>query len=375
MALVPGEGSTVPNIASGIGSGIDIVTTAGGVDNLSAFLVAGGGISITPSAINKSITIAGVPGPAGVSVITSPVGSGIQAVEAPAGTVTLTGQYIAGTGLQMVPSGVNNSVTINNTQTISSQNGSGVKLIPSGNDTDISVLLQPAGPGISITPDVGDVGISIGNTGVVKALAGSGVAVSSATGNVTFSNTGVTGVVAGAGVSVSAPTGNVTIGNTGVTSLVAGSGITLSGSTGAVTVSASPAGAKSWQLVDQGGGFFTANSYIIFKTWNTGGITPNPFPTNDPTPIFVQMSFTNITYQGPFGDPYVGITGGNTGAGLITPTNTQWTATYQNPPTSQPYTWTYQFMVPPGNLGQQIILSAVSASMTCNCNYTVWMYY
>lgn len=209
MALVPGEGSQTPNIASGVGSGIDIVTSSGGVDNLSAFLVAGGGISITPSLVNKSITIAGLPGPVGVSVVQSGLGSGIETVESPPGTVTLTGKYVAGTGLAMVPSGINESVTINNTQTVSAQNGSGIKLTQVGTNTDFAVQLVNGG-GIGVTPNPGNVGITLTNQGVTRLTAGSGISLSAQTGNITVATTGVTGVT-----SVSAGTG---IGITGTSS-------------------------------------------------------------------------------------------------------------------------------------------------------------
>lgn len=444
MSFIPGEGTTVPDIDSAIGSGIAITTSPGGADFISTFLTAGGGISIVPSLVNKSVQISGVPGPSGVTVVQSGFGSGIEAVDV-SGVVTLTGQYVAGPGLQMVPSGINKTVTIVNTGSVSSlysQNGSGISITTDVSGTRLAANLT-GGTGISVNPSGSNTSQTLVNTGVTSLVGGSGIGVSAATGGITVTNTGVrslagqtgtvaltstggtvaissptpgtinlestqggggtlTAITAGTGIAVtgSAPAPTVSntgilsltsgtgivvgggqqpsITNSGVTSLVAGAGITLSGATGAVTVSAippTPPVLKTWQQVTAGGGTFSTNAYIIFYSWSTSGPSPNPFPTNDPTPIFIQMAFDNIVYQGPFGDPYVAITGGNTGTGLQTPTNTQWLATYQNPPVAQPYTWTYQFMVPPGNLGQQIIISAVSASMSCNCNYTVWMYY
>jgi hypothetical protein len=328
MSFVPGEGSTVPDIDSAVGSGISIAPSSGGVDFISTFLVAGGGISITPSLVNKSVTIAGTGGPVGVSVVQSGNGSGIEAVDV-SGVVTLTGQYVAGTGLQMVPSGINKTVTINNLQTISSDIGSGIKVTQTGSDFDIATLLAPAGAGISITPSTTTNGISIGNTGVTKLVGGAGLGVSAATGNVTLTNTGVTNLVAGPNISLSGSTGAVTIsasgGTSGLTNLTGGTGIAISGASPVLTVSntgVTQLTAGNNMLVSaSSGSVILAAKVARPMSFSLSGVPPitNGPPSNFPIAVnnFGNFSLNTLTT---FGDLLAGIgdfIGVNTGTVIM----------------------------------------------------------
>ena len=318
MALIPGEGSTVPNIASAIGSGIDITTSAGGVDFLSAFLQAGTNVTLVPSISNKSITINAAPGGGGIISVQAEAGAGVYTNTDISGHVAITSALVAGTGIQLVQSGVNETVTINNTGA------------------------QPT--------SVNGSGITVGAGGQISAnlLAGTGIGIASS------------------GINTSK-----TISNTGVTSLTAGSGISLSGSTGAVTISATaPQSFPIWrQLFNNPSNFFSSNSYIIFQNIAS-------FPTNNPTPLYIQVTFQNVTYAGQFGDPYVAVSGGNIGNALLTPTNIQWMATYQNPPGNpNPYCFTYFYMIPPNNAGASINITALGASISCNASSAGYIFY
>lgn len=254
MSFIPGEGTTVPDIDSAIGSGIAITTSPGGADFISTFLTAGGGISIVPSLVDKSVQISGVPGPSGVTVVQSGFGSGIEAVDV-AGVVTLTGQYVAGSGLQMVPSGINKTVTIVNTGSVSSlysQNGSGISITTDISGTRLAANLT-GGTGISVNPSGTNKSQTLVNTGVTSLVGGSGIGVSAATGGITVTNTGVrslagqTGAVAltstGNTVTISSPTpGTINLESTQggggtLTAITAGTGIAVSGSAPAPTVS------------------------------------------------------------------------------------------------------------------------------------------
>jgi hypothetical protein len=214
MALIPGEGSTIPNIGSGIGSGIDIVTTSGGVDLLSAFLVAGTNVTIVPSVSNKSITINAAPGGGGIISVDAAAGAGVTTTTT-AAHVSITSAIVGGTGISVVQSPTTTTLTINNDQTITTANGCGISAVVAGDATALSANLV-AGAGVSVTPSVLNTSQTIANTGVTSLAA------------------------SGAGISVSSPTGDVSVSNTGVTSIVAGTGVAISGATGAVTISTTP---------------------------------------------------------------------------------------------------------------------------------------
>lgn len=249
MALIPGEGSTIPNIGSGIGSGIDIVTTAGGVDLLSAFLVAGTNMTIVPSVSNKSITLNAAPGGGGIISVDAAAGSGVTTTTT-AAHVSITSAIVGGTGVSVVQSPSSTTLTINNDQTITTANGCGISAVVTGDVTALSANLV-AGTGISVTPSGLNTSQTITNAGLTS-LAASGV-----------------------GISVSSSTGAVAVSNTGVTSIVAGTGIGISGATGAVTISASPVPVvpglyAPTPFLNTG----TLSSTVVPLLWNTATNSP-----------------------------------------------------------------------------------------------------
>lgn len=264
MSFTPGEGGAgLPNIGSLIGSGIDI-TDINGIDYISANLVAGPNVQLTPSVVDNSITISALGGGGGISNVTSTAGSGIITTNILPSGVELSSGLVAGTGIQFVagaPGPTAKNLTINNTQTVSAGVGSGLTLTPAGTNTSFATNLTP-GTGISVTPSTTTNAVQIGNTGVTQLTAGAGVAVSQSTGNVTISNTGVAVLQSGAGINVTNQGGGIftatntglisatagpgisvssgstpTISNTGVVQVVAGAGIAVSGGgTGTVTI-------------------------------------------------------------------------------------------------------------------------------------------
>lgn len=281
MAFVPGEGTNVPDIDSVNGSGIQ-VSTLGDVDYLATALVAGTNVTLIPSISNKTITINASPGGGGITSVGSGIGSGIVA-NTVAGHVTLTGAYVAGTGITMTPNPTNENIEISNNQSVASVNGSGITITPSGSVSNVAANLL-GGTGIGITSSGLNTSKTISNTGVTSLAAGSGISLSGATGAVTITNansvasvngsgitvtpagavtnvatnltsgtgisitpsgvntsqqianTGVTSVTGGTGITVSSSTGATTLTNTGVTSVTAGTGISASSSTGATTL-------------------------------------------------------------------------------------------------------------------------------------------
>lgn len=96
-----GGNGAVTSVDSGVGSGVTVSPTTGDV-LVSSALVAGDGISLTPSITNKEITISAEPLVVGVSSIDSGVGSGIT-VGPTTGVVVLTSALEAGAGITLSP--------------------------------------------------------------------------------------------------------------------------------------------------------------------------------------------------------------------------------------------------------------------------------
>lgn len=262
MSFIPGEGTEIASIASLNGSGVSITTLAD-VDYLSANLVAGTNITLVPSPSSTAITINASGGGGGIASVSSAVGSGIEATTVGSG-VNLTSALVAGTGIQLVPSGVNKNLTINNTQSITSAIGSGITATTAGGSTALTANLT-AGNGIAITPSGANTSKQISNSGVLSiASANAGIVVSQATGAVQLTNNGVLDLTAGAGIAITGTKANYTISatnsadvlsvgagtaisitgtaqnpivnNTGVVAINSGTGISVSSATGSPTI-------------------------------------------------------------------------------------------------------------------------------------------
>lgn len=187
MSFIPGEQSDIAAVASLNGSGI-IVTTSGDIDYVATNLVAGAGIAITPSLINKSISISSTGGGGGISAVSTGVGSGMTATTV--GTaVTLTSALVSGSGISIIPAGAGTNLTISNTNTLSSATGSGIALTTVGTNTAVAANLV-AGAGIAITPSGLNSSKSITNSGVTQLNAGTGITLTANTGAITVSSTG-----------------------------------------------------------------------------------------------------------------------------------------------------------------------------------------
>jgi hypothetical protein len=237
MSLIPGEGSSAPNIASAIGSGIDITTSSGGVDFLSAYLVAGTNCTIVPSVSNKSITINAAPGGGGIISVDAASGAGVTTTTA-AGHVSITSAIVGGNGISVVQSPTSTTLTINNDQTITTANGSGISAVTAGDATALSANLV-AGSGISITNSGLNTSKTISNTGVTQVQAGSGISIGGLATQPIVANTGLLGLMAGnagAGISIGGTNTNPLISNTGVTQVQAGTGIGVGGTAGVPTI-------------------------------------------------------------------------------------------------------------------------------------------
>jgi len=164
MSFIPGEGSETLTIASQAGSGIGI-TAVSDVNYLTANLIAGTNITLVPSVSNTSITISSSGAGGGIASVSSGVGSGIEATTVGAG-VNLTSALVGGTGIQLVASGVNKNLTINNTQSITTATGSGITATTAGGSTALVANLT-AGNGITITPSVANTSKMITNSGLL----------------------------------------------------------------------------------------------------------------------------------------------------------------------------------------------------------------
>jgi hypothetical protein len=184
MSFTPGEGSEKASITAAIGSGITVGTISG-VDYVSANLVAGSGVSLVPSTTDTSITISSTGGGGGIASVTSANGSGITATTVGSG-VTLTSALVAGTDIGLTPSSVTKALTVNNLQTTSTATGCGISAVKTGSDTALAANLT-AGNGISITSSGVNTSKQVSNTGVLSLTAGAGVTLSQTTGNITIS--------------------------------------------------------------------------------------------------------------------------------------------------------------------------------------------
>lgn len=185
MSFTPGEGSERASIASANGSGIT-VGTINGVDYVSANLIAGSGVSLVPSTSNSSITISSTGGGGGVASVASTNGSGITATTV-GSAVTLTSALAAGTDIGLSASPTTNTLTVNNLQTTSTATGCGINAIKTGSNTALSANLT-AGNGIAIVNSGANTSKQISNTGVLSLTAGAGVSLSQSTGNITISS-------------------------------------------------------------------------------------------------------------------------------------------------------------------------------------------
>jgi len=204
MSFIPGEGSETLTIASQAGSGIGIQLVSD-VNYLTANLIAGTNITLVPSVLNTSITISSSGAGGGIASVSSGVGSGIDATTVGAG-VNLTSALVAGTGIQLVASGVNNNLTINNTQSITTATGSGITATTTGGSTALVANLT-AGNGITITPSVANTSKMISNAGVLELTAGAGISITGAKSNYTINATG-SGATTGNFVRNTTPTAN-----------------------------------------------------------------------------------------------------------------------------------------------------------------------
>lgn len=164
MSFIPGEGSETLTIASQAGSGIAI-TAVSDVNYLSANLIAGTNITLVPSVSNTSITISSSGAGGGIASVSSGAGSGIEATTVGSG-VNLTSALVAGTGIQLVASGINKNLTINNTQSITTATGCGISATTVGGSTALVANLT-AGNGITITPSVANTSKMISNAGLL----------------------------------------------------------------------------------------------------------------------------------------------------------------------------------------------------------------
>ena len=289
MSFIPGEQSEIAVVASNNGSGVDI-TSVNDIDYLSLALVAGTNIALTPSLVDKTITISSAGGGGGIAAVQSTAGSGINVTNLLPATVELSSALQAGTGINLTP-GINKNLIISNTNTFSAANGSGININQVGANRALSANIV-GGPGINLAPSSTNTSVTISNTGVQQVQAGQGILVSSPTGIATITNNGVVTNSAGTGIAVSTVGGNSTISNTGVTQIVAGSGIAVSGSgTGVVTITntdPSPAtivGGTGISVNTSGGTSTISNTGVVgisspVPGIQIGGTAQNPTVTN-----------------------------------------------------------------------------------------------
>jgi hypothetical protein len=257
MSFIPGEGTNVFPLDSVNGSGITL-TQVGPTTYIAADLAAGPNITLTPNFGNKTITIASPAGPAGIGSVQTTIGSGINETTILPNIVQLSSALQAGAGIGLTPSLINKDLTINNTATLTAALGSGITLTGAGPSYGIEAALI-SGAGISVVPDPLTQNKTIVNTGVLSlnTPANSGISISAPTGNITISNTnpvpvaqqtgggiavGVGQVVsldltAGTGVQIN-NTGGTTkqIVNTGALSIQGTTGIATSSTTGNITI-------------------------------------------------------------------------------------------------------------------------------------------
>ena len=266
MAFVPGENlfpSQIPDAAtpnidveSVIGSGINAIKLATGVEDLSLALVAGTNISLNPSLQTRAITIARSV-PASIGAVICGNGSSVVEQQVPPNSINLTRALKEPTDGSIVlnPNPLNTNLTIINNQKRTTTQNSGITL--SGGPPSYSIQTSlVAGSGVSILPIFPlNQQKDIVNTGVRSITAGTGLSVNTTTGNVVINSTNPvppnTSAVAGSGLNQSvvgnqriltanltSPNNNgftftnpggtqVQINNGGILSATAGSGITI----------------------------------------------------------------------------------------------------------------------------------------------------
>lgn len=324
MAFIPGEtGGVLVGITSGTGSGILSSTNFGGIASLSAALVAGTNVAISPDPAfgGKGLRIDATPGTAGVNSLT--VGTGIS------NTGTAIDPIINNTGvLSVSTTGSGSGITISGTAANPQIANAGV----------LSVSTSGSGSGITIGGTAANPQIS--NAGVLSVNSNQGqITLASAGGSVTITNptpgtinleapTGggtLTGITAGAGISVT-PTNPAqpTVTNTGVTSLTAGNNMLVSAPTGSVILAAKVArpmafsvGALSnFPIANNNFGNFSCNTLTTFGDLLAG--TGDFIGVNTGTVIMDMAGFglTTVTGQAGTYQVYVNVVG-QPGTGLL----------------------------------------------------------
>lgn len=168
MSLIPSSSGGIASLNSVNGSGIDISNT-GGVDYIAASLVAGSGVSLVPSSVDKSITISASQ-EGGVANIVAANGAGVS-VAVQSNTATITSALVAGNNITLTPNSGNNNITISATDSgvtsVSASIGSGITATTSGGNVALATSLS-AGTGISLLPSGVTPFITLNNTGVLS---------------------------------------------------------------------------------------------------------------------------------------------------------------------------------------------------------------
>ena len=158
-------------------------------------------------------------------------------------------------------------------------------------------------------------------------------------------------------------------GGGGVSKITAGTGITITptGGIGNVTINATGGGGGAvWQQPFSSPST-TYNYGDNMLYWNI-----NPVPTNAAIPVIVQFIFSDLGNGAPADSECFVALGGTNEPVQYTATTTDWNPNgYVNPPPGPGsiYTYTYQFMIPPGNQGNPVTVSALwgyPASCTCS---------
>jgi len=237
---ISANGSTgIVSVASNNGSGITATNNSGAVA-LTTNLLAGSGVSLTPSVVDTSITIAttGVdtvaPGNAGITVggtATAPTISNAFSVSAGTGGISVS-------GTQFAP-------VINDLVNITTANGSGLTNGGKNATTGaipLAVNLTAGNAGITIVPSVSTTGVAINNAGVLGITSANAGLTLGGTAQNPILTPAVASIVGGTGITTTNVGGTQTITNAGVvgiSSANAGTNITITGTPTVPIISAS----------------------------------------------------------------------------------------------------------------------------------------